>query len=286
MSDRLIIETPEQIPLEFSLAGIGSRFLALALDTLLQVLALFSLSFIALLALGSGFPSSRGRLWGAAGIVLVAFLIQFGYFAFFEAVWNGQTPGKRYVHLRVINESGRPINTYQSLARNLLRIVDSIPGIYAVGILCALLNGKNKRLGDYVAGTVVVHEGPLDKHADATWGLAEKKQPPAPVPAPTGPPGSVLNLGSGPQAVASQTEPGPSRSSGYEVSRLSDQEFQLLEAFLLRRRQLAADVRLRMARKIMDRLAVKLEISEEDKRTSESLLEKLAAEYRNRVRFR
>ena len=61
MSDRLIIETPEQIPLEFSLAGIGSRFLALAFDTLLQVLALFALSFIALLALGSGFPSSRMR---------------------------------------------------------------------------------------------------------------------------------------------------------------------------------------------------------------------------------
>src|SRR5207247_10340671 len=142
-------------------------------------------------------------------------------------------------------------------------------GMYAVAILSALLNNWNRPLGDYVSGTVVVHEGPLDKHADATWGLAEKKQPPAPVPAPAGPPWSVLNLGSGLQAVASQTEPEPSRSSAYAVGRLSDQEFQLLEAFLLRRRQLAADVRLRMARKIMDRLAVKLEISEEDQRTPE-----------------
>ena len=83
--DKLTIETPEQIPLEFPLAGIGSRFLAIALDMLIQVLG-----------------------W----LLLIAFVLYAGYYALFEIFWNGQTPGKRLVRIRVIGDSGRPITVY------------------------------------------------------------------------------------------------------------------------------------------------------------------------------
>src|ERR1019366_2225479 len=158
--DNLIIDTPEQIPLEFPLAGIGSRSLALAVDTCIQAgagLALIASAY-AVGARASKMPTKGA--WTLAVLVLLWFLVQFGYFAVFESTWNGQTPGKRLSNLRVIQDSGRPITVYEAVARNLLRIVDSIPALYGVAIICALLSAKSKRLGDYVAGTVVVHEKP------------------------------------------------------------------------------------------------------------------------------
>jgi uncharacterized RDD family membrane protein YckC len=276
--DHLTIETPEQVPLEFLLAGIGSRFLALALDTAIQVLA-GALVALAGAVIGAGvgmIGSPQGETWAVAALVLATFLVQFAYFAFFEVFWNGQTPGKRYLHLRVIKDSGRPITAYDAISRNLLRIVDSLPGIYAVGIVSALLSSKSKRLGDYVAGTVVVHERPL-LQTEISWSAKPEKRAPA-SPAP-----SVLNLGPGPLTLEETTR---EISSTYDVTRLSPEEFQLMEAFLLRRDQLAFDVRTSMARRIAERIAPKLEVSEADQRRPERLLETLVAEYRNRARFR
>ncbi len=252
--DKLTIETPEQIPLEFPLAGIGSRFLALAIDTLIQFVVAMSLTVISLLVgLATAIVGRQGSsgLWVVAVLVLVAFATQFGYFALFEAFWNGQTPGKRRVKLRVIKDSGQPITTYDAVARNLLRIVDGLPGFYGLGIVSVLLSSKNKRLGDYVAGTVVVHERPLEDRGQVSVQYAAAGTP-----------------------------------SGYDASRLSAEEFQLIEAYLLRRSQLAPDVRLRLTRQIIDRISPNLQISSDDQRRPEPLLEKLAAEYRNLARFR
>ncbi len=250
-NDKLTIETPELIPLEYPLAGIGSRFLALAFDTLIQLgvaLVLVVAGVVVFASLVSHFH--RTGIWLLAIGVLVYFLLQFGYFAGFEAWWNGQTPGKRRMHLRVIKDSGRPITVYDSVARNLLRTVDSLPGLYGVGILSMLLSPGNKRLGDHVAGTVVVHEQPLASRAPEHW------TPPSTAP------------------------------SGYDSSRLTPEEFQLLEAFLDRRGQLAPDVRREMARRVVQRVGAKLNISEDDRRNPEALVEKLANEYRDRARFR
>ena len=90
--------------------------------------------------------------------ILLGFLLYYGYFAAFEALWGGQTPGKRAVGLRVISVTGQPITTFDALLRNLLRIVDQMPGIYAVGVLSIFFTSRNQRLGDLVAGTVVVQE--------------------------------------------------------------------------------------------------------------------------------
>ena len=250
LPDKLTIETPEQIPLEFPLAGIGSRFLAIAVDTLIQTAVALVLLLIALFIFaGLDLFSSPAGVWFVALGVLVAFLLQSGYFVFFEALWNGQTPGKRQMHLRVIKDSGRPITVYDAFARNLLRIVDSLPGLYAVGIISMLVSSQNKRLGDYVAGTVVVHERPLEKQVEVKW-----------------------------------TTPG--RDFSFDTLQISPQEFQLIEAFLLRRSQLAPDVRVHMAREIVSRLAPKLPIHAEESVRPEPLLEALATEYRNRARFR
>jgi len=278
--DHLTIETPEQIPLEFLLAGIGSRFLALAVDTLIQAAATVLLVVVALVigvsaAISHGSPRGS-QTWVLALLILFFFLVQFGYFAFFEALWNGQTPGKRYLHLRVIKDSGRSISTFDALGRNLLRLVDSLPGIYAVAIVSALLSSKNKRLGDYVAGTVVVHEKPLSTEADLQWDSRPRAAAP--------PPGSVLKL-TLPEPPPPPVTTAPLDSS-YDASRLSAEEFHLLETFLLRRRHLAADVRIRMANQIIERIAAKLEISEDDRRSPERLIERLANAYRRRGQWR
>ncbi len=156
------------------LAGIGSRFLAVALDTLIQALAgLLLLILAAVLAAGIGEFLPSGSIWTTAVVILVAFCLYFGYFAIFEVVWNGQTPGKRLTRLRVIDESGRPVSVYQVIARNLLRIVDQLPSFYAVAIVSVMLSRQNKRLGDHLAGTVVVHEKPFEE-VQPEWGSAEK----------------------------------------------------------------------------------------------------------------
>ena len=91
--DKLTIETPEQTLLEFPLAGIGSRFLAIALDTLLQFAAYIVLGLIAALLSTEGFLPTLGKQWGVAIVIFLAFVVQFGYYTTFEALWNGQTPG-------------------------------------------------------------------------------------------------------------------------------------------------------------------------------------------------
>src|SRR3989454_2780328 len=96
LTDKLTIETPEQTPLEFPLAGIGSRFLALAFDTLIQFAAISLLGIVSLLLAPSiGKFWQAGGMWAMAIVWLLVFSLYFGYFGVFEAVWNGQTPGKR-----------------------------------------------------------------------------------------------------------------------------------------------------------------------------------------------
>src|SRR5579864_2173947 len=115
--DKLTIETPEQTSLEFPLAGVGSRCMALLVDTLIQIIVGFLLFllwlFIDSRSGGGAGPSGVAALWGKAVIVFGGFLLIYGYFALFESIWNGQTPGKRVAHLRVIQESGRPLQVWQ-----------------------------------------------------------------------------------------------------------------------------------------------------------------------------
>src|SRR4029077_4566572 len=156
--DKLTIETPEQIALEFTLAGIGSRGLAVAIDSLLQIAFLIVLGVVAGIVVYVGFFPQEGKQFVYAILIFILFLVRFGYFAFFETIWNGRTPGKRWTHLRVITDSGRPLGAQAAILRNLMRIVDELPILYAVGIVTSLISPQNKRVGDYIAGTVVIRE--------------------------------------------------------------------------------------------------------------------------------
>src|SRR4051812_44237210 len=120
----LVIETPERVPLHFALASIGNRFLACAIDHTIQTLTLL-LIFIGFTLLANysslGDEVSNAPKWVKAVLIIILFLIFSGYFAFFEWIWNGQTPGKRWLKLRVIREDGRPVTFWEAAVRNLLR---------------------------------------------------------------------------------------------------------------------------------------------------------------------
>ncbi|MCI0665046.1 MAG: RDD family protein, partial [Acidobacteria bacterium] len=101
----------------------------------------------------------EGSLWVIAIATLASFVIIFGYFVIFETVWSGQTPGKRLLKLRVIQEDGRPISFFSALTRNLLRGADVMPPLfYSIGLISVFSSARAKRLGDYVANTVVIKE--------------------------------------------------------------------------------------------------------------------------------
>src|SRR5919199_554420 len=157
----LVIETPERVPLHFALASIGNRFLACAADHTLQMLAII-LMIIAFTFIGNYSDMTQlsdAPKWVLALLIIVLFLIWDGYFVFFEWVWNGQTPGKRWLKLRVIREDGRPITFWEAAVRNLLRILDIMPfPFYSIGLLAVFISSKDQRTGDMVAGTVVVRE--------------------------------------------------------------------------------------------------------------------------------
>ena len=169
--ETLVIETPERVPLAFGLASIGNRFLAVAIDHFIQYLTVFIVAWAFLTASGIGNPFARINAsavleempkWTIAILIIVVFLLFAGYFVFFEWLWNGQTPGKRLMKLRVIREDGRPITLWEALARNLLRIFDTVPGlvipIYSVGLIAVFASRRDQRIGDLFAGTVVIRE--------------------------------------------------------------------------------------------------------------------------------
>jgi uncharacterized RDD family membrane protein YckC len=173
-ADCYTLETPENIEVEFELAGLGSRFCAMFIDTLLIALVAFILS-MALLALGFAFasPAFDGRSghwieWLRAGLWLMAAAIVFdGYFIFFEWAMRGQTPGKRTMKVRVICDDGTPTTISEVLVRNILRLVDFLPAGYALGAAAIFVSPLCKRLGDLAAGTIVVKEGLADYRSKA-----------------------------------------------------------------------------------------------------------------------
>ena len=248
--DKLIIETPEQTALEFPLAGIGSRSLAVAIDTLLQIGFLIVLGMVAGIISVAGFFPQIGKQWGYAILILAAFVLQFGYFSFFEAIWNGRTPGKRWTHLRVITDSGRPIGTQEAILRNLMRIVDALPSIYAIGIITSLISRQNKRIGDYVAGTVVIHEK-SEEGGRSIW-----------------------------------NSPAPQAQTAPPLRTLSTAELQLVETFLERRSNLQEDIRRSMARQIAQRLNQGSTAPADVVQEPEKYLEALAEQARSVARFR
>jgi uncharacterized RDD family membrane protein YckC len=137
--ETLVIETPERVPLHFALASIGNRFIACAIDHTIQIVTLIVLFiFFAIVADYADFGSrlTNAPKWVIALLVILVFLLMSGYFAIFEWLWHGQTPGKRWMKLRVIREDGRPISFFEAIVRNLLREFDIMPfPFYSIGLI-------------------------------------------------------------------------------------------------------------------------------------------------------
>jgi uncharacterized RDD family membrane protein YckC len=249
-AERLTIDTPEQIALELPVAGIGSRFLAVAVDTVLQVAMFVAGSLTLALFTPPAALRSTLALVGPAAAILFGFSVYWGYFAFFEIVWSGRTPGKRLAGIRVIKESGRPINAFEAIGRNVLRVIDFLPAMYVVGVVCMMLNRNSRRLGDYVAGTIVVH----DKQTEDVrphWNMREA-----------------------------------AHLSSAQLSQMPSEELVLIETYLHRRFELEPRVRQDRADQIVRRISEKTGLRPDSNQPAEEFLEAVARQIRDTARFR
>lgn len=174
--DGLVVATPERVAFEYTLAGLGSRFMAQAVDVLLLLIVFFALSLLAIL-LGSVLGNGRLALlvW-----IIVSFALFVLYFPILEGVWSGQTLGKRLMRIRVLGERGEPVTLTQVAIRNLIRLVDFLPLFYGVGIITLFVQGGSKRLGDFAAGTVVVRDRERLGLKDLVRDAVAAPEPPAP----------------------------------------------------------------------------------------------------------
>lgn len=146
------IETPEGVSLRLRAAGAFARAQAWLLDTFLRVMVFF-------VAVGI-FSAIFGR--GGVGLAsLLMFVLMWVYNVVCEVWFHGQTLGKRALGLRVVSADGTPITLMPSVVRNLLRVVDALPGIYGVGLICSMIDPSARRIGDIVAGALVVHANDL-----------------------------------------------------------------------------------------------------------------------------
>lgn len=221
LDDRASIRTPEGVELDLTLAGLGSRFGAALLDSLilgvLLILTLFGITSVVALA-----PEGSGPLVLGVG-ALVTFVLLIGYFLAFELGNGGRTPGKAAFGLRVVAASGEPVGLWASLVRNLLRVVDFLPAFYALGAVSILASGHNQRLGDLAGRTLVVRdERQAARRAQASASLR------------------LPDLGS--------------LGERWDVSAVGEDEFTLIRRFMERSRSLPADRRSQLAASIATRI--------------------------------
>jgi uncharacterized RDD family membrane protein YckC len=263
--ETLIIETPERVPLHFALASTGNRFLACALDHFLQILFIVFVTLVVIWWMGFsglGHWIKDAPKWMIALLIVVAFLVWSGYFVLFEWAWAGQTPGKRRLRLRVIREDGRPVTFWEAAARNLVRILDMEPfPFYSVGLVSVFVSSRDQRLGDLVAGTVVVRE----REAQA----------------PTF--DQVFSAPTSDTALRRSFKPLAFRA---DISALDVSEIEVVEAFLRRRWDLAEHTRQWMAWRIATPLLYKLRPEYDPVAfTYEGFLEELLHRYHAAHRF-
>ena len=163
MSDQLQLATPERVSVELPIAGLGSRAMVYAVDVALLGAFALVVYFVGSFFITYPLEFALGLSSLARTLILVA--IFFGlwvYWTLLEVMWNGQTPGKRLVRIRVVKSDGSPVTVFSSAVRNLLRVVDFLPTCYPVGLITMLIDKRHRRLGDLLAGTVLVRDEQID----------------------------------------------------------------------------------------------------------------------------
>ncbi len=212
------LELPEEIDLHVELANVGSRTLAILVDLLLGGLVLFIVYALSILLARNTVDDWMTKVSTNALrtlLMLVIFGFQWGYFNVFEWLWNGQTPGKRLLHLRVIKADGSPVGVVDVLLRNLSRPIDTLGPMGLIGLVMIFVSRRAQRLGDLMARTLVIHETQID------WSIFD-----------------LPNVD----------------GSAAPIVRLSASEWELLHRFLNRREKLEAAARARLAQSLYEKL--------------------------------
>lgn len=222
----LEVETPEHVTLDLEIAGVGSRALAAIVDTF--ILGGLALALLVSLAILGGY-GVRVAVWASLLLALAGFAAGHLYFILFEGLRAGQTPGKRLVGIRVVMDTGHPVTVGAAVARNLLRLADFLPPPYLTGSLLAAFHPQGKRLGDLVAGTVVVRDRPSELPMPSARARA-----------------GVAALG---HAAVGHDE--------FGEPDLSEAALGVLARFEARRRELAPAARVRLATALIERLGVR-----------------------------
>jgi len=242
------IETPEQIDVAYDIAGIGSRFLAALVDHILLALGL---------AIGCvlvAYGADLLQLGFDEFIVLTLFgigvyLALCAYYIFWETIWNGQTPGKRLVGLRMVRTGGRPLGFLGSAIRNFIRLIDFLPVLYGLGMIVMFVDRRSRRLGDLAAGCIAIRERrPITLDALATPSTST-----APLP-----------------TAASITIP--------NLQALKREDYDIVQEFLQRRASLSAEARHRLSLQLLEGLQQRLGFPVQG--DAETFLQLVAAEYR------
>jgi uncharacterized RDD family membrane protein YckC len=207
------LELPEEIDLQLEVANVGSRTLAILVDLGICGVVLLTVYVVAsLLAQNvSDWMTSVGSSAVTIILITLIFAAQWLYFFLFEWRWNGQTPGKRLLHLRAIKVDGSPVSWIDVLLRNLARPIDAFGPMGLIGLLMIFVSPRAQRLGDLMARTLVIHETPID------WSVFDEAGE------------------ANPAAIAAPS------------IHLDSAQWELLHRFLNRRAELPADVRTRVA---------------------------------------
>ena len=236
--NRINLETPESVELEYTLAGIGSRAYALIIDYLVLGLILL-ISLIITIFLSYQIAESENFLlindsakllqWLWAIEALIAFTIYVGYFVIFETIWQGQTIGKKKAKIRVISDDGKPTTIGKSSLRALLRPIDDF---LFIGVFLIALGKKEKRIGDLIAGTIVVQEE-FAAHKNLNFQTTEQAQE---------------------LALKLQIEA--------DVARVSPENFAILRRYLQNRNQMISEARHKLSRKLAQQVKNMLELED------------------------
>jgi len=220
------LELPEEIDLQVEVANVGSRTLAILVDIGIGALVLFTVYGLTLLFARDVTNDWLTRVSSNALTTLLILLIfgfQWCYFNLFEWIWNGQTPGKRLLHLRVIKVDGSPVSWIDVLLRNLSRPVDTLGPMGLIGLLMIFVSRKGQRLGDLMGQTLVIHETQID------WSIFDQLENAAA------------------KTASSTTVAAP-------AIRLSSVQWELLHRYLNRREHFEAEARQRLARLLHEAL--------------------------------
>lgn len=240
------VVTPEAVPLDLELAGVGSRFAALLIDLLILGALVFGL------IIGAALSGAIESLTAVAVFAALMLALVWAYPVAWESLWRGRSPGKAALGLRVVTADGAPVGFRHAALRSTLGLVDFWLSSGAVAVIAAFASTRNQRLGDMVAGTVV---------------LRERSGAKAPVPASFDPPPELSGF-----------------TATIDTTPLTPDDYAAVRAWLLRAPTLPAHVANELAVQLADALAARLRPAAPAGCSAPAYLAAVAAAYQRRHR--